>query len=250
MGSVAIVGHVLRRAEPLDPAQRVLVQLVTLASSAPARERVVYRSIERGAELMGWRYLRREYRTRTLLHGPQATLDGLAGALAAASAEPDVAAVDLLVNPHGTSAKVWFADGFVDSHEVCTAIRDRLDPQQRRRLRAAFSTACYGMSHTDAWLRSGFAVAVGSRGIYADGITSLPRLLHGWSSGATVEAAVAEANAADRRRWQDAAAAHYYRRTGREAESRAVDSERVVDGARSMVISTDPAQWRPGSLPA
>jgi hypothetical protein len=236
-------------AAPLVPSQRVLVQLVTLASTARPGERALYRSIEWGAELVGWRYLRRAYRHRVLLHGPSATLDGLVEALAAASAEPDVAAVDLLINPHGTSRQILFADGPVDSYRVCVAIRERLGPEQRRCLRATFSTACYGMSHTDAWLRCGFCVAVGSRGIYADGVTSLPHMLRAWASGSTVEQAVDEANAADRRRWQDAVAARHYRRTGRAAQSQAVDSERVADGARTMVITTDPAQWRPRRLP-
>jgi len=235
---------------PLVPAQRVLVQLVTLASTARARERALYGSIEWGAEVIGWRYLRRAYRSRVLLSGPSATLDGLVESLAAASAEPAVAAFDLLINPHGTSRQVGFADGPVESQQVCAAVRDRLDARQRRRLRATFSTACYGMSHTDTWLRSGFAVAVGSRGIYADGGTSLPCLLRAWARGSTVAEAVARANAADRRGWQDALAARYYRRTGRVAESLAVDSARVADGARTMVITSDPAQWRPSSLPA
>lgn len=228
----------------------MLVQLVTLLTPGHAREQALYRSIEWGAERTAWRYLRRSYRTRLLLRGPEATVDGLVGALSTASAHPQVRAVDLVVNPHGTSRRLWFVDGPVDADEVSTALQRALDAAQRRRLRTVFSTACYGMSHTDAWLRAGFCVAVGSRGIYADGVTSLPRMLRGWAGGSTAQATVDDANAAGPRGRQDALAARYYRAIGRSGDADAVDSERVVDGARTMVITTDPAQWRPTSLPA
>lgn len=235
---------------PLQRSQRMLVHLVTLHEQGRTAEGLMYRSIERGAETMARRYLRRTYRRRTLIRGPQATLESLVDALASASAEPGVGAVDLLVNPHGTSRKVWFVDGPVDADDVCAAISERLDTEQRRRLRAAFSTACYGMSHNDAWLRAGFSVCVGSRGIYADGVTSLPRLLRGWAGGQTVADAVEKSNGAGLRHRQDSVAARYYRRTGRTDDAEAVDSTRVVDGARTMVVTSDPAQWRPRHLPA
>ena len=210
----------------------------------------MYRAIEWGAQRMGRRYLARSYRTHTLISGPQATLDGLVQALDEATSQPDIAAVDLLVNPHGTSRKVWFDDGPTDCLAVCAEVRRRLDAGQRRRLRAVFSTACFGMSHNDAWLRSGFAVAVGSRGIYADGMTSLPRMLAAWASGASVLEAADAANAGTVVGRQDALAARYYRRAGRDGDAAAVDSTRVVDGAGAMVLTTDPSQWRPTRLPA
>lgn len=233
----------------LEPQQRMLVQLVTLQAQGRPRERVMYRWIERGADAMGRRYLRPSYRSRTLLRGSEATLAGLVESLAAASAEPGVDAVDLVVNPHGTSRQLWFDDGPVQADDVCTAVRRRLDAAQRRRLRAVFSTACYGMSHNDAWLRAGFSVAVGCHGIYADGLTSLPRMLKGWAGGQSARDAVAAANAADPKHRQDALAARYYRRAGRHEDAAAVDSTRVVDGASAMLVTSDPAQWRPTRLP-
>ncbi len=235
---------------PVQRRERVLVQLVTLLTPGSAREQVLYRPIEWGAERMVRRHLRQVYRTRLLLRGPHATMDGLVAALSAASAHPQVRAVDLVVNPHGTSRRLWFVDGPVDADEVAVAVVRALTTHQRRRLRAVFSTACYGMWHTDAWMRAGFCVAVGSRQIYADGVTSLPRMLRGWAAGSTVRDAVGDANAGWARRRQDALAARYYRTIGRAADAGAVDSERVVDGARTMVITSDPAQWRPPALPA
>lgn len=234
----------------VEPDERVLVQLITLQAHGRPNERAMYSSIEWGAQALASRHLRRQYRSRILLRGNDATADRLVQALASATATPGVRAVDLLVHPHGTSRRLLFTDRPVEAPRLATALQSALTPVQRRRLRVVISTACYGMSHNDAWLRGGFAAAVGARGIYADGLTSVPRMLRAWGHGRSVLTAADHANAADPRHRQDALAAAYYRRTGRAAEAAAVDSIRVVDGAGGMLISTDPATWRPSSLPA
>lgn len=235
---------------PIAPDQRLLVQLITLQAQGRPSERALYSSIEWGAEALVRRLLSRHYRSRILLRGTQATVDGLVDTLAAATADPQVRAVDLLLHPHGTSRRLLLADRPIEAPRLAAVLQQALSPDQRRRLRVALSTACYGMSHNDAWLRTGFAVAVGARGIYADGLTSVPVMLRAWSRGQSLRVAVQRANTADRRHRQDRLAAAYYLRTGRSAEAAAVDSTRVVDGAGGMVIGTDPATWRPASLPA
>lgn len=234
----------------VEPHQRRLVQLVTLTTPGRGAQQAMYRSIEWGAERYGRVVLRRSYGARVLLHGQQATLQEMVRALDCASAEEGVLAVDLLLNPHGTTRTLWFADGPVDADTVSAAVRSALTPQQRRRLRAVLSTACYGMSHSDAWLRSGFALAVGARGIYADGFTSLPLMLRGWARGLTAGECVQRANNDRLRRRQDLIAARYYERTGRLSDAERVDSDRVVDGAATMTIGSDPARWHPDHLPA
>jgi hypothetical protein len=235
---------------PIAPDRRVLVQLITLQAQGGPSERALYSSIEWGADALARRLLSRQYRSRILLRGSQATVDGLVDALAAATADPQVQAVDLLLHPHGTSRRLLLADRPIEAAGLAAVLQRALSLDQRRRLRVALSTACYGMSHNDSWLRIGFAVAVGARGIYADGLTSVPVMLRAWSGGQSLRVAVERANTADRLHQQDRLAAAYYRRTGRPAEAAAVDSTRVVDGAGGMVIGTDPATWRPSSLPA
>jgi hypothetical protein len=234
----------------VEPHQRRLVQLVTLTTPGRGAQQAMYRSIEWGAERYGRVLLRRSYGGRVLLYGSHATLPELVRALDQASGEADVHAVDLLLNPHGTTRTLWFADGPVESDAVSAALQSALAPRQRRRLRAVLSTACYGMSHTDAWLRSGFALAVGARGIYADGLTSLPLMLRGWARGLTAGECVHRANNDRLRRRQDLIASRYYERTGRLADAERVDSDRVVDGAATMTIRSDPTAWHPNHLPA
>jgi hypothetical protein len=234
----------------LEPRQRTLVQLVTLLRPGRDTHRGVYRSIEWGAERCGRVLAQRSYGARVLLHGSHATLAALVSVLDEASADAHVHAVDLLLNPHGTTRRLWFADGPAEADQISSMLQGALDPAQRRRLRAVFSTACFGMCHTDTWLRAGFSVAVGSRGIYADGLTSLPLLLRGWARGLTVEECVRRADSERLRRRADIVASRYYERTGRLADAEQVDSHRVVDGARTMTIGSDPTTWRPSRLPA
>ena len=233
----------------VPPPQRVLVQLITLPPTR-ASEGSLYRSIEWGAERSAHVFLRRSYRDRVLLRGGEARPGALVDALDQATADPAVLAVDLAIHPHGTSRRLLLEDGPVSMEALVTRVRDRLDAARRRRLRAVFSTACFGMAHADGWLRAGFATAVGARGIYADGLTSVPSMFRGWARGRTVEQCVESANAGRLCRRQDAAAARYYDRSGRHGDAMAVDSLRIVDGARAMRIDTDPAQWRPVRLPA
>lgn len=230
--------------------QRVLVQVISLAEHVRAGERWLYRGVERGADVVASRYLHGQYGTRILLRHADASANRLLEALHAATEAPGVDAVDVLVQPHGTSRRLVLADGPIDTNDLAARAQASLRPAQRRRLRVAISTACFGMTHNDAWLRSGFAAAVGARGIYADGFSSVPVLLRTWAKGDTLERAVAMANAGRVARGQDKLAAQYYRATGRPSEAKEVDSERLVDGARGMTIATDPARWRPGSLPA
>ncbi len=234
----------------VEPHQRRLVQLVTLTTPGRGAQQAMYRSIEWGAERYGRVLLRRAYGARALLYGGHATFDELVRALHRASDEPGVHAVDLLLNPHGTTRTLWFADGPVEADTVSAAVQSTLTPRQRRRLRAVLSTACYGMSHTDAWLRSGFALAVGARGIYADGFTSLPLMLRGWARGLTATECVQRANSDRLRRRQDLIASRYYERTGRLSDAERVDSLRVADGASAMTIRSDPETWHPDHLPA
>jgi hypothetical protein len=218
----------------------LLVQLITLPPGRPA-ERSLYRAIEWGADFSARVLLRAAYRQRMLLRGDAATASTLVAALAEATGAPGVRAVDLAIHPHGTHERLVLADGAVDVDEVATQVRAAVGEAQRRRLRTVFSTACYGARHLDAWSRAGFAAAVGARGIYADGVTSVPVMLRSWAAARTVEQCVRSANADPTRHVQDWLAARFYASTGRAQQAERVDSTRVVGGAGEVTVETDPA---------
>lgn len=228
-------------AHPPDSARRarVLVQLVTLARQGRWYERAAYAAVEDAAVALARHHLQEHYVRRVLLRGAEASSSRLVAALAAATATPGVAAVDLLLQPHGTSRRLLLADGGVEAADLAAAIRRAVPAEHAPALRAVFSTACYGSGHAGDWLSAGFAVATGARGIYADGITSVPALLAAWAGGAEVTTAVAAANASDPWGVQDAVAAGYYRLTGRAGMAAQVDSHRETSGAGDLVITSD-----------
>lgn len=230
----------------MDPVQadgRVLVQLVTLPPGRPA-ERSLYRAVEWGADWWARVLLRGAYRQRMLLRGEAATVSALVAALAEATAGPGVRAVDLAIHPHGTTERLVLADGLVDVGDIVRQVRAAIGDVQRHRLRAVFSTACFGASHLDAWLQAGFVVATGARGIYADGATSVPVVFRTWAARRSVEQCVQWSNSDPTRHAQDALAARYYGWTGRPGDAARVDSTRVAGGAGAVTVETDPASLR------
>ncbi len=225
----------------VTPEQRLLVQLITLPPGRAA-ERSLYRAIECGAQASARVTLRLAYRRRLLLRDDAATLPMLVAALAEATSVSGVRAVDLAIHPHGTTERLVLADGPVDVDEVAGRLGAVLDSQRRDRLRAVFSTACHGAGHLPAWLRAGFVVATGARGIYADGVTSVPVLFRCWAAGRTVDQCVRATNDDPTRRAQDWLAARYYAWTGRPRDAERVDSTRVVGGRGEVSIGTDPVR--------
>lgn len=223
--------------------ERVLVQVITLPPGRPA-ERSLYRVIESGADYSARVLLRPAYGRRMLLRGEAATVPGLLAALAEATGAAGVRAVDLSMHPHGTTERLVLADGAVDVDDVATQVLGLLGEAQRRRLRAVISTACYGASHLDAWLRAGFVAASGARGIYADGLTSVPVTFRAWAARRTLEQCVQSANDDPTRHAQDWLASRYYAWTGRPRQAERVDSTRVLGGSRTVTIETDPTVHR------
>jgi hypothetical protein len=229
--------------DAVQPTERVLVQVITLPPGRPA-ERSLYRVIEWGADYSARSLLRPAYGRRMLLRGDAATVPSLVAALAEATGAPGVRAVDLSMHPHGTTERLVLADGAVDVDVVATHVLDLLGEAQRHRLRAVISTACYGASHVDAWLRAGFVAATGARGIYADGLTSVPVMFRAWAERRTLEQCVQSGNDDPTRRAQDWLASRYYAVTGRRRQSGRVDSTRVLGGSRTVTIQADPAVHR------
>jgi hypothetical protein len=223
--------------------QRLLVQLVALPPGRAA-ERSLYRLIEWGAHWWAGVLLSGTYRQRMLLRGDAATVSTLVDALAAATAQPGVRAVDLAIHPHGTTERLVLADGLVDVAVIAGQVQGAVGEVQRHRLRAVFSTACFGASHLDAWLQAGFVVATGARGIYADGATSVPVMFRTWAARRTVEQCVRSSNDDPTRHAQDVLASRYYGWTGRPGEAARVDSTRVVGGAGAVTVETDPTSVR------
>lgn len=178
------------------------------------------------------------YRRVHLVKGRNATLAALVSQLNTATSNSAVKAVDLIFVTHGLSNEVVFSDVRTTMDGVRQAIANGLSATDRAKLRAVFSTACYGASHRADWIGAGFNVVSGSRKIYADSAVSYGAFLAAWASGQSFSSAIGIANGSDPLDAQDKAATPVLRQFGfSEEQAKDVDSTRVISGTGALTIN-------------
>ncbi len=237
--------HLKRVSCPRGPRSNVtknhrdlLIFLSNLAKPGAENE-WFYKFVEAGAEKLAVGALSGKYRKIHVVKGAAATRAALANRLHSITGRSGVKAVDLIFVTHGLSSKVVFSDGKVTMDDVRKDIVRKLSSRRRAKLRAVFSTACYGASHRAAWRGAGFKVVSGSRRIYADSAVSYPAFLTVWARGRAFEDAVAAANKADPLRVQDGLAKPILKKWGI-SQWRDVNSVRLVSGYRYMRLTDVP----------
>jgi hypothetical protein len=223
---------------PKEQRDAVLFVANLASPSMEGYEKSFYEFVTFSAESIGKTFLQPNYRAVHIVKGTDATLAALTAKLNTAASTQAVKAVDLIFVTHGLNEKVAFVDAKRSMDEVKQAIVAGLSASDRAKLRAVFSTACFGASHRDGWIGAGFNVASGSKGVYADSGTSFPAFLTAWSSGLTFAAAVKAANDSDPLRVQDKAAVSVMRSFGTPDKFlNDVDSVRVVTGNGDLKLS-------------
>ena len=115
-------------------------------------------------------------------------------------------------------------------------IKSAIGKTGEQKLRALFSTACYGKSAINGWLAAGFKVVSGSRAVYTDSAASHPKFLKSWKKGKSFKKSVKTANKGQHKfDFWDKQTAKMKRMKGLE-----IDSHREVKGARCLTINSDP----------
>ena len=213
--------------------------VANLASpKTPSYEQSFYEFVTFAAESLGRSFLVPNYRMVHVVKGKDATLAALTAKLNAAASSQAVKAVDLIFVTHGLNEQVEFADVTRSIDDVKQAIVAALSASDRAKLRVVFSTACFGATHRDGWIASGFRVASGSKGVYADSGTSFPAFLTAWSTGQSFSAAVKAANDSDQLRLQDKEAVSVMKSFGTPDKFlNDVDSVRVVKGNGELTVN-------------
>jgi hypothetical protein len=234
------LGTAPRAEVTIAKSQREALVFIADLSQGDAAQRAFYDFVEFGAEALAHINLDPNYGAVTYVKGAATTRARLSDELDRITNRSTVKAVDLIFVTHGLDSKVLFANGKVSMTTVRNDILSKLTINQRKKLRAVFSTACFGSSHRTAWLQSGFKVASGSRKIYADSAVSYAPFLVAWANGATFSQAVALANAADVGNAMDVAAMTMYLLMGRPDLAAQVDSHRLVSGLGGLRINKMP----------
>jgi hypothetical protein len=125
------------------------------------------------------------------LTGDQATVETLLRTLEQEASDPQIRAIDVLVNLHGSPRQLWFAEGAISTQRLADRIADL---QIEEKLRLLYSTACYGALHASDFVRAGFRVASGAIGVNANGAHDYPTQLLYWGLGAPYARALAAGN--------------------------------------------------------
>lgn len=220
--------------------QREAVVLIANLQQGSDVEKAFYRFVAWSAENVAVSILSPSYSRITVVKDSSATLSNLVSALRSSTGKAHIKAVDVIFVTHGLDDRVLFSDGRASMTTVSARIAAELTAGQRAKLRALYSTACWGETHRDEWLGAGFKVASGARQVHADSLTSYGAFLGAWALGNTFASAVDTANASDPLRASDAAGNAWFASgidPGYKKYVGKVESYREVSGKSSLTIN-------------
>jgi hypothetical protein len=174
----------------VDDAERALIVISSLTPAGKARLKTLYRGLGVASIELADLLLRPCYGTVKKLKDKGATHQRFVDAVLQAARAPNVRAIDVVVVLHGSPGKLIFDNGAGRGDSVPAAqLAPELAPAGPK-LRTLYSTACYGLSHAQAFVDAGFDAACGAIGECANGPAEYPQVLSMWAHGHTFKDAV------------------------------------------------------------
>ena len=181
----------VRTASAIDQRKRALLIVSDLAHLGTEKLKWLYEWLDSTGVKAIRQILHDDYSSVTELLEEDATISNFVGTLASLAGDPRNEAVDLVLMLHGLPDVLCFRGGDISLN----GLRDRIQAQDlKNRLRACFSTACFGATHAPKWVDAGFRVSCGARGVYANGAYGLGIALLKWAEGARFSDTVRAAN--------------------------------------------------------
>jgi hypothetical protein len=165
--------------------ERDLLVVSNLTTHGSADYAWLYAFIEVSGVALAQSQLSDSYKSISVLSGADASFGGFEQALSTMTARPEEKALDVFVHLHGSPGALWFEDGMKETSSIRTALAAQ--PRVGAKLRALYSTACYGGSHMGDFLASGFRVANGARAVNANAAYDYPTVLGRWRDGETFQ---------------------------------------------------------------
>ncbi len=167
---------------------RALVVVSELQTHGPNQLRELYRATERATTLSAAAVLHDDYQSIVYLSQANATLARFRNVIYNLSKRSDIKAIDVIFSLHGSNNQVAFREGAVtmsDFLSQMTTVSPLMNASQiqtmKRKLRMIYNLSCFGLSANDEFIRMGFDVTVGSRGINANAELEYPSVLTSWS---------------------------------------------------------------------
>lgn len=183
----------LRRWDEMDVKRenRALLVVANLATHGRQNYRLLYQFLDASSIVMPRVLLGARYHQMRTLTGDQATVANFVDRLAELAADPQIEAIDVLINLHGEKRRLWFFEGVI----TVSRLADLLAAKQiQHKLRLLYSTACYGANHATDFVRAGFDVASGAIAVNANGAHDYPVQLLNWARGKPYKAALEAGN--------------------------------------------------------
>jgi hypothetical protein len=163
-----------------------------------------------------------------------ATSGNLLDTLAEVGAMPGIQAIDLFVLLHGSPDRLEFHDRSWFTLDMANKIAALgLDPK----LRLVYSTACYGSTHNDDFIRAGFRTAIGALKVNTNSAFELPMLLNLWALGVSVRDALRLGDKPATRKLADEAA-KAFGRINNAHWVKEVNSHKLLSGNAEVTIET------------
>ena len=173
---------------PVAKMNRALLVVTNLSKLGRSDLQWLYQFLDGAGIDLAERLLGPQYGVVEKLAGSQATKQGFLTAVKALGSKQAVKAIDVIVNLHGANQQLFFEDGGVS---MASLKPDLLALNLGNKLRLLYSTACYGRSHADDFVASGFTAASGAVGVNANSATEYPTVLTMWAAGAKFRDALA-----------------------------------------------------------
>jgi plasmid stabilization system protein ParE len=190
----------------VEPSERALVVISSLTPAGRANLRGLYRGLGAVSVELADLMLRPHYGRVRMLTERRALRTSFVRAVNQAAARPEIKAIDVIVVLHGHPHRLVFDNGSGRGDVVpVTELGADLAPAAAK-LRVLYSTACFGLSHAQAFVDAGFAAACGAIGQCANGPVEYPQVLSMWSQGYTFKDSVNKGDDPSTRRIFDAGA--------------------------------------------
>ena len=172
---------------PVTKSNRALLVVSNLTKLGRSDLKWLYQFLDGAGIDLAERLMSPQYGTVEKLVGSQATKNGFITTVSSLGSSQAVRAIDVIVNLHGANNQLFFEDGGVSTSSLKN---DLLALNLGSKLRLLYSTACYGRSHADDFVASGFSAASGAVGVNANSATEYPIVLTMWAAGAKFRDAI------------------------------------------------------------
>ncbi|MBN1901794.1 hypothetical protein JW926_10780 [Candidatus Sumerlaeota bacterium] len=178
----------------ITKSQRAMLVVCDLSYDGDKKFRELYQWIESSGLSVVKNTLGDDYKHFKTLSGSSATARNFITSLSDLSRKSGIQAIDVVLMLHGRKNKICFRGGALTGGSDGTIRKEIGSLNLGRKLRACFSTCCWGETVADDLVAAGFRVACGSRDVYANGAYGIPTALHSWECGDKFATAVAKAN--------------------------------------------------------